>query len=183
MTAENDDYKKILLEADLTDDSGDLASMLKDLEQDPHRYGWVEPPAGYENRLIAALKTRLPLENKPATIAESSQKMTSLWSVLVSTRMAWSFSAMMAAFVGVIAFQSVRNVEVPASTDDYLAQTARRGNSEAVERWVASVADLGVQMQDSQQAAMAEEISKADPAVASKALDAVAKSLGVKSGI
>jgi hypothetical protein len=171
MSAENDDYKKLLLEADLTDDSEDLASLLNELEREPHRYGRVEPPAGYENHLLAALRTRLPLDQKPA-LADAPKK-----------ESIWSFSGAMAAVVAVLAFQSVRNVTPPASTDDYLAQTARRGNSEAVERWVASVADLGVQVQDTHQASLAEELSKEDPKVASRALDAVAKSLGVKSGI
>jgi hypothetical protein len=181
MSAENDDYKKLLLEADLTDDSEDLASLLNELEREPHRYGRVEPPAGYENHLLAALRTRLPLDQKPA-LADAPKK-ESIWSFFCSRRAAWSFSGAMAAVVAVLAFQSVRNVTPPASTDDYLAQTARRGNSEAVERWVASVADLGVQVQDTHQASLAEELSKEDPKVASRALDAVAKSLGVKSGI
>jgi len=179
MTADNDDYKNILAQADLDQESGDLNSLLKELATSPHRYGRVEPPAGYENHLIAALRSRLPLEVKQIENASSKESKKGFF---VSGRIAWSFSGAMAIFVALLAFESVRNVEAPASTD-FLMQTAQKGNSEAVERWVASVADIGVQMQDTNQGALVEELSKADPGVVSKALDAVEKSLGMNSEI
>jgi len=179
MTAENDEYKKILREVGLEEEDAELTAILKELATSPHRYGRVEPPAGYENHLIAALKAQLPLEAKKPVVEETQKSF--FWSLFGSTQMAWSFSGAMAIFVAVLALNSIRNVEAPSSSD-FLMQTAQKGNSEAVERWVASVADLGVQMQ-TEQGALIEELSKADPADATKALDAVAKSLGVRSGI
>jgi hypothetical protein len=181
MNANNDDYKSILGEAGLSEESNELSSLLKELSTEPHRYGRVEPPAGYENHLLAALKTRLPLEAKSPPIVEVSAKV-SFWNFFATARVAWSFSGAMAIFVAILALQSIRHVETPASPD-FLTQTAQRGNSEAVERWVASVADIGVQMQDTHQGALVEELSKADPVLASEALEAVAKSLGMRNGI
>ncbi|MEO5668181.1 MAG: hypothetical protein ABIR96_09000 [Bdellovibrionota bacterium] len=177
MTAEYDDYKKILKEADLSEEAGELSQLLKELSTEPHRYGRVEPPAGYENHLIAALKMRLPLETKKK-IEELPPERATLWSFFSSGRVAWSFSGAMAIFVAVLAFQSIKNVETPASPD-FLTQTAQKGNSEAVERWVASVADVGVQTMDTHQGALVDELSKAAPGDANRALDSVEKSLGM----
>jgi hypothetical protein len=179
MTADNDEYKSILREAGLRDETDEMAILLKNLSTEPHRYGRVEPPAGYENHLIAALKTRLPLEAKRV---QTPPQQASFWSFFTSRQMAWSFSGVMTLVVGVLAIQSVRHVETPASAD-FLMQTAQRGNAEAVERWLASVADFGVQTQDLHQGALTGELSRADAAVARRALDDVAKSLGLANGI
>ncbi len=181
MNANNDDYKSILGEAGLSEDSDELSSLLKDLSNQPHRYGRVEPPAGYETHLLAALKTRLPLAAKSPPVMEVSAKV-SFWNFFATARVAWSFSGAMAIFVAVLALQSIRHVETLASSD-FLTQTAQRGSSEAVERWVASVADIGVRMQDTNQGALVEELSKADPVAATEALESVAKSLGMRNGI
>jgi|GEM_PF-1220865 len=186
MTAKNDeyDYKDLLLEAELSDETGELNSLLNELSSAPAKYGHVEPPAGYENQLMAALRTRLPLEAKPQVESTRSTNPGFLSNWMASSKMAWSFSGAMAVFVAVMAFQTLRQSELKLEEQgsDFLAQTAQRGSSEAVERWLASVADLGVQAQNSP-SAMAQELSNMDPVVANQALEDVARSLGYKEGI
>jgi hypothetical protein len=185
MTDKNDayEYEELLREIEVSDESGELRSMLKDLSASPSKYGRAEPPAGYENQLIAALRTRLPLERPKAAIFSSQAGFLSRF--MASSKMAWSFSGVMAVFVAVMAFQSLRQNEVLSEQNatDYLAQTARLGSSEAVERWVASVADLGVQAQLESTLGLAQELSAMDPALANQALEDVARSFGYKEGI
>lgn len=188
MTAKNDDYdyNDLLLEAELLDETGEYGALLNEISSSPSKYGRVDPPAGYENQLVAALKMRIPMEAKaPLKASQHESRSGFITNFISSTKIAWSFSGVMAVFVAVLAFQSLQQSEKAFEEGDYdiLSQTAQRGNSEAVERWLASVSDLGVQALHDPSAGIVQELSDADPATAQKALEDVARSLGYKKGI
>lgn len=183
-----DKYKNLLKEVGLDESDIELENMIQEIAEDPANYGQVEPPAGYETHLLSALREQLPLDNvaMAASSTESSTSqswMAGIFATIVASRgLAWSVSGAMAVFIAFLSFQSVQVFDEPSMSDDFLVQTAQKGDSQAVARWVASVADLGVQLQTGGTNALAEDLAE-NPELAEEALGDVAASLGYKGDI
>lgn len=188
-------HHALLEEVDLLEDEADYDRILEELSQDPAAYGCVEPPAGYETHLLNALKEQIPELNdqsqKTAEAKPRSSWFAACMAFVVGSRgISWSLSGGLAVLVAVMAFQMNSNRPVDpldmvgsAGTDGFLMETAQNGDSTAVARWVASVADLGVQLQvQSGSEALLQEMVE-NPDRANQALDDVARSLGYQGDI
>ncbi len=175
-----DKYKNLLKEVGLEEDA-ELERMIQEISNDPSMYGQIEPPAGYETHLLNALRTKIPLESKPSeknlTSSQNSWVANLIAGLFASRALAWSVSGAMAVFVAFMSFQTIKQLDNPSASDDFLVQTAQKGDSQVVARWIASVADMGVQMQTDGTEALAEDLAQ-HPELAKQAFDDVAKSLG-----
>lgn len=174
-------YKSLIAEIGLQDEEAEYEAILEELSQNPADFGYVEPPAGYENHLIQALREQLPVATAPAAAVEQSNSaswVAGLFAGIIGSRgLAWGLSGGMAVLVGVMSFQMTSQApDEGLQTQDFLMQTAQSGDSQAVERWVASVADLGVQL-NTDTDSLAEDLAE-NPKKAAQALDDVARSLG-----
>ena len=178
-----DKYKNLLKEVGLDEDA-ELERMIQEIAEDPSHYGQIEPPAGYETHLLKALREQLPLDSK--VHVEKEIKIT--WAAKLiggfagSRGLAWSVSGAMAVFVAVMSFQTVKTLEAPSASDDFFVQTAKNGDSQVVSRWIASVADIGVQLQADGADALAADLAL-NPERADEAFANVAKSLGYKGDL
>jgi len=161
--------------------------VLEELWRSLATMGRKEPPPGYEEDLLVALRAKLPLSSKQplhAPKAAPRAPKRSRWSIFVaSPGLAWGFSACLVV-VGTVAWLNVRTTSNPAtvaSSGDMLVEAAQSGGDESsVQRWLASVGDSGYRIAQSD---LNTQIRGRDSKKLDEALEEVARSVGMKNGI
>jgi len=131
----------------------------------------VEPPPGYENRLLSALHDKLPAPRAaPAREAETGGGM---FGFLRLPQFAWGMTGVAMAALVLVSVSRTNEVS-PVGGDDILVQTARKDPA-AVNGWLASIGG-----RDRRVAAADIDLSGEDPENVDKALRAVARQMGMK---
>ena len=100
----------------------------------------AEPPPGYEHHLVREVMRKIEVSSTP----RRSQSSSSSWQWLKSPQVAWSFG------LGAVVF-SISLWLSPQGTSpmsDLLSRTAQRSDPAEVQRWLASVSDAGVRIQN-----------------------------------
>jgi hypothetical protein len=174
MTREND-FKKMLREAGLKDENDTGAHLvLEELYRRPQVMSRAEPPPGYEDGLVHALRAKLPLEKRTKIAALPMslppRRRFSILDMVGSSGFAWSFSALVV-LLGVGSWFNFRDASTNAGTD-FIVQTAQNGDAPSVNRWLASVGDSSFR---SGQA----ELEGYDAAQVDQALTEVARNIGM----
>ncbi|MBS1982556.1 MAG: hypothetical protein JST16_00175 [Bdellovibrionales bacterium] len=171
--------KKYLREAEVSaaDEAG-ATRVLEALRQHPAAFGRQDPPLGYENDLLAALRRQLPLEQK-VTASQAAPRRSR--SFLQSPAFAWAMSGCfaLAAITTIFNFRDAG----PANSMDLMAEMARKGDSAAVDSWAASMSDSSVQrrvaMADIDSAARGLS-ARSDRHLIDKILGDVARNMGMQ---
>jgi hypothetical protein len=173
MKRSHDDHglKALLADAGLEKDAG-AERVLSEIFRSPVLSS-VEAPPGYENRLLSALNEKLP----PAQAAKKAKPVEAeggFFGILRIPQLAWGF---MGVAVTALVFSLGGRLEkdnTPAS-EDYLVQTARKDPA-AVSNWLASIGETRAR----RVAAADIDLSNEDPEVVEKALQDVARQMGMK---
>lgn len=119
-------------------DEASTAKVLQFLQRQPSVLAPTEPPPGYENELLMALRRKLPLEKSEPKKAGKPAVAKGGGGFFSRPQFAWAFSAV---FAG-IAMLTIWNYQEPHRGDaDLLATTAVRGGQDAVDHWVATMGD------------------------------------------
>jgi hypothetical protein len=137
------DLKKLLQEAGLPP-AGDPGAerVLEELYGRPRLMNRAEPPPGYEEGLVQALRAKLPLEKKAVRERPMSlppRRRFSVLDLVGSSGFAWGFSALVV-LLGVGSWFNFHDSSSSAGAD-FIVQTAQNGDEVGVNRWLASVGD------------------------------------------
>jgi len=175
-------YKNYLKEVELSPKDKALVRILKEVSDHPAVLSHVEPPAGYEDKLIHALRAQLP---QPAAPLELPKRVAARSTVFWKTpQFSWSLTGLMAIFLLVFLTipESLKAPNESSGETDLLAQTAEKGGEVVVKRWLASMGDSAVRVAAAGNIdSLANDLgSSGDQRLVNKALDDVAKSMGMK---
>lgn len=176
----DDFYKKHLDEAEFEAAQKEGAQkVLSVLRNQPATMSRAEPPLGYEEDLLRALRLKLPLQ-KATPVAPAS---TGFWEFkfLNSPALSWTMAGVFA-LVAIVTTFNFRTAPESVS-GDLLAQTAQKGSVSEVDGWVASVGDGALQRRVARadMDTLAQDLeSKEDSQVIESVLKDVARTMGMK---
>ena len=167
-----------------TNDAG-AEKALRALLENPDVMSRAEPPAGYEQRLLASLRAQRPI----AAPNFGRKKSPTMWDTVSgffrSPGVSWSLTGAMAVFLAVIFMvrpgsrpEAAAPEQVATnSKDDLLSQTAAKGGERVVSRWLASVGDTGNRAESASLQGLARDLGSQNRAAVDKALDEVARAM------
>ena len=172
------DHKKWLKDAEFpASEEAGAEKVLAALWENPQARGSIEPPPGYENRLLAALNARLPEvpAAKVLSTAKSTRQAQGFWSLFGLGQVAWGLAGVA---IAALVFTTGNHV-VPMSSSgdgDLLVKTARN-NPKAVTEWLASIG--GSKPMTVASADLHLDLSAQDPKAVEEALKKVAREMGM----
>jgi hypothetical protein len=176
-----DGWRNIAKDAGLDSQDLGLEQVYDSLVQTPGVMAHIEPPAGYEDKLLKSLMVQLP-QVAPVPNLAASTAPKAAWRLSISkwTFAGWSMAGTFAIALIVLGTfnQGQLNRSPGEPEDNLIAATVERGGEKLVSRWIASMGD-SAQIIASQ--GNLESLGRGqDPKVMDRALNEVAKSMGMK---
>lgn len=154
---------------------GDREALIlaKTLAQGVDAFDRVEPPSGFEDRMVARLALGAKTVQRPAPVLPLAVRLRDLFRM---PQFSWSVAGAMAV---VLVFFLQAKIE-PALAPDFVSATAQRAGVAEVDRWLALVGDLDARVlaQGTDVASVALSASHGDLRVMADALDELESQMG-----